>query len=80
LKQDFSVVLEVPKAHPWPDMQRFDSFVRTREVDEPDSDVALPDNASYPQRDAILFALRKLTGKNVGNSSEAWRRLIRQDG
>lgn len=80
LKQDFSVQLDVPKAQPWPDKQRFDFFVRTREVNEPNSDVTLPDSASYPQRDAVLFALRKLTGKNVGNSSDNWRRLMLQGG
>lgn len=78
LKQDFSVPLEVPKAHPWPGKQRFDFFVRTRQVDEPGNQDS-PDEPSYPQRDAVLFALQKLTGKNAGNSSEAWRRMVQEN-
>src|SRR5204863_220884 len=27
---------------------------------------------SYPQREAVLFALRELTGKDVGATAEAW--------
>ena len=32
LRQDFSVMMKVENAKPWPEMQRFDFFVRTREV------------------------------------------------
>lgn len=78
LIQDFSVPLEVPKAHPWPGEQRFDFFVRTRQVDEPARKES-PDEPSYPQRDAVLFALQKLTGKNAGNSSGAWRRMLQEN-
>jgi HEAT repeat protein len=33
---------------------------------------------SYPQRDAVLSALRGLTGKDAGYSTEAWRQLYPQ--
>ena len=29
-----------------------------------------------PNREAVLFALRKLTGQDVGKTTEAWRRLV----
>ena len=32
LRQDFSVMMKVPDAKPWPEMQRYDFFVRSREV------------------------------------------------
>lgn len=32
LRQDFSMVMKVEKASPWPELQRFDFLVRTREV------------------------------------------------
>src|SRR5262249_15979000 len=35
-----------------------------------------PESASYPQREAVLSALRHLTGADAGSSAEAWRRLL----
>ncbi len=32
--------------------------------------------ASYPQREAVLFALRELTGKDAGTATEAWLALF----
>ena len=34
LRQDFSAMLPVAEAHPWPEMQRFDFPVRERNVTE----------------------------------------------
>src|SRR5262249_8246278 len=34
-----------------------------------------PAKDNYKQRDAVLFALRNLTGKDVGNSTDAWLKL-----
>lgn len=31
---------------------------------------------SYPQREAVLFALRELTGKDAGSSARSWRELF----
>ncbi len=31
---------------------------------------------NYPQRDAVLFVLRGLTGKDAGDSSAAWKELV----
>jgi len=62
LRQDFSLTLPVKDAVPWPEMQRYDFLVRTREVT--DQEVLayrelLPANNSPYQR-AALSALREL--------------------
>jgi hypothetical protein len=85
LRQNFSVLEPVADADPWPALQRFDYVVRTRELTpkevsdhqcrEPD-----PDPTDYPQRHAVLFALRELTGEDAGKSSADWRRLLRRTG
>jgi hypothetical protein len=62
LKQDFAVMQPVGAAAPWPEMQRFDFLVRTRPATEEELAVAQqkgPD-ASYPQREAVLWALKEL--------------------
>jgi hypothetical protein len=63
LKQDFSVYQPVDRPGHWPSMQRFDYLVRTRKV-ETQSELAArqarPD-ASYPQREAVMFAITELT-------------------
>jgi hypothetical protein len=54
---------------------RFDYVVRTRPVDKPEYDrwKKLENNdPSHPQRDALLFALRGLTGRDAGPTTEAW--------
>jgi hypothetical protein len=87
LKQDFSVMQQVANADPWPSVQRFDYFVRDRQAtldeiaavesaveDGSESDAHNP--KSYLQREAVLMALRKLTGENPGDSSESWRAFL----
>jgi hypothetical protein len=81
LRQDFSVQLPVPQA---PTAQeaapalRFDFLVRTRRLSK--SETArlrdAPEEPSYPQREAVLFALRELTGRNPGVATEDWLRLF----
>src|SRR5207245_1221479 len=34
------------------------------------------DSTAYPQRDALLFALRGLTGKDAGPTTAAWMELF----
>jgi RNA polymerase sigma factor (sigma-70 family) len=58
LRQDFSVAQPVDLAAPWPVMQRYDYLVRTRPLQGPMPTGGQP--ASYPQRDAVLFALKEL--------------------
>jgi HEAT repeat protein len=83
LRQDFSLRLPVPQLFPRPGplgepRQRFDYVVRTRRLtpvewklfkDRP------PDPMNYPQREAVLFALRELTGQDPGPATEDWMRL-----
>jgi HEAT repeat protein len=84
LRQDFSV--RQPIAQPLAPqgllsapVQRFDYLVRTRPLTK--KEIAQlkdqPEEArDYPQREAVLFALRELTGKDAGQTAEAWRELF----
>ncbi len=87
LKQDFSVMHHVENADPWPTRQRFDYVVRVRELtpeeqeeatvnDQTDTHRNRTNPTSFPQRQAILLALRELTGKDAGESSENWRAFL----
>jgi hypothetical protein len=69
LRQDFSVPHQVENAAPWPDVQRFDYLVRKREVpaDEGAARAAAAKGRDYPQREAVLFTLRELTGAKSGD-------------
>jgi len=75
LKQDFSVMQPVKDAKPWPEVQRFDYLVRTRELKavelanrvKPVPVRKIPEmwqepfsSSTYPQKEAIRFALREL--------------------
>jgi hypothetical protein len=78
LRPDFSTMQPVKNARPWPTMQRYDFVVRTRpatakEVAHGEKRLA---GASYPQREAILTALRRLSGKDLGAATEAWRKDV----
>jgi hypothetical protein len=76
LKQDFSVLQPVARSRPWPEWQRFDYMVRTR-VLAPDAVPRSPQtDVVYPQREAVTFALRRLTGKDGGTSATRWRELL----
>jgi hypothetical protein len=80
LRQDFSLMQRVEKPGKWPAWQRFDFLVRTRAL-APAEVAALegtsgPRPASYPQRDAALFALRELTGEDRGQGSAEWQRFL----
>lgn len=83
LRQDFSVMLPVKNAAPWPEMQRFDFVARTRTLgdDELKDYVAKFDNLEPgvlpPNHKAALSALRELTGKDTTPTAEAWRKLLK---
>jgi hypothetical protein len=81
LRQDFSVTERVAKPDKWPEWQRFDYLVRTRELtaDEVAAHRKKPRKsrfASYPQRYAVRFALRELTGLDAGEESADWREIL----
>jgi hypothetical protein len=85
LKQDFSLMQPVPEPNKWPTVQRFDYLVRTREL-SPGEVSQLPppkrrdaeSDAPYPQREAVLWALKQLTGKDLGMRSENWQEYLKK--
>jgi hypothetical protein len=73
LRQDFSMMLFG---------ERYDFLVRSRSLTAEEAEVyrealrkATPGPQS-PQRHAALAALRKLTGRDAGLTSEAWRKTL----
>ncbi|MEQ8790314.1 MAG: HEAT repeat domain-containing protein [Pirellulaceae bacterium] len=80
LRQDFSVMESVVDAAPWPSMQRFDFLVRTRVLSVEEraqleaSSWENPGSSSH--RQALLYALRGLTGKDGGDDPQRWRELV----
>jgi hypothetical protein len=79
LRQDFSLMMKVEKADPWPEMQRFDFFVRTREVTtrEAASIVIALANDTGATHLAAQYALRELTGRRPAKTTpQAWRELL----
>jgi hypothetical protein len=79
LRQDFSMLMKVPDALPWPEMQRFDFLVRSREVTAAQAAERLAQLAKHepPNQQAALSALRSLTNHDAGTSAEAWRRWLK---
>jgi hypothetical protein len=77
LRQDFSVIQPVANPGPWPAFQRFDYVIRTRPATLDEEIFERPDNpAANRQRQAILFALRELTGTDAGSTVKSWRRKL----
>src|SRR5262249_16009265 len=82
LRPDFSMLQAVADANPWPEMQRFDFLVRTRELTELEvaahcQKLATRDAGPLsPYHRAVLVALRELTGRDTAPTPEAWRRLL----
>jgi hypothetical protein len=82
LRQDFSALLRVENPGRWPDLQRFDYLVRIRPLTEAEQmswkfrQCQLGPQQPSAHRQAVLFALCALTGQDVGDSPEAWRRLL----
>jgi hypothetical protein len=79
LRQDFSLVLPVSEPGQWPKMQRFDFLIRQRDAFPWELEKEWS-NIDYPQRYAVLRALRAITSRDFGLESEAWREGIRKDG
>lgn len=83
LRQDFSRMYPVKDAAPWPEEQRFDFLVRTREITPAEAasyqtwvKAQGPDYLSPYQR-AALNALRALTGREASEpTGAAWKKLL----
>jgi hypothetical protein len=72
-------MLDVSNADPWPTMQRFDYLVRTRVLPphvQSELECMPPSAGASPQRDALLYALRRLTGKDAGDDVQRWRAIL----
>jgi hypothetical protein len=81
LRQDFSVMMPVADAHPWPYMQRFDFLVRERPVTAEEAatfreKLALKEGTVSPYHEAAVAALRILTGKDAPPTAAAWRKVL----
>src|SRR5262249_7971657 len=81
LRQDFSLMLRVPDAaaYRWPEMQRYDFLVRTRpateiEIHRFQAGQASPALSEHHQ--AVLFALRRLTGHDAPLTAAEWRATL----
>jgi hypothetical protein len=83
LRQDFSSLLAVAPGAGGaaPTRLRFDYVVRTRDLTKQERSqlrVSGGEDADYPQRQAVLFALRELTGQDAGTTTAAWQKLYPQ--
>jgi hypothetical protein len=76
LRQDFSVPQPVKKPGRWPKEQRFDYLVRVRPLTAAEVKQTRQPRRVSEQRQAILFALRGLTGGDLGPSAQAWKGLL----
>ncbi len=79
LQQDFSANQTVEHSAPWPSYQRFDYLVTERPVssDRPPGPARKPEEAASPSwRESVLFALRELTGKDLGGDAASWKAAI----
>jgi hypothetical protein len=77
LRPDFSMALPVTNPGPWPAWQRYDFFVRTRPAQPWELERAQA-GGTYPQREAVLRALRRLTGQDFGDQTADWRAGLNQ--
>jgi HEAT repeat protein len=80
LKQDFSVSQPVPRPGTWPGHQRYDYMVRVRPVTPKEAalrfQAARAKGPAAVGKEALMFALRELTGKDPGPQPEDWLRLF----
>ncbi|HJT79383.1 MAG TPA: HEAT repeat domain-containing protein [Gemmataceae bacterium] len=86
LRQDFSEILPVENAKPWPRLQRFDFLVRVRpltrgEVQAWHRREQLAGPSTPPaSHQAAVFALRGLTGLDGGYTADSWRKALAHAG
>jgi hypothetical protein len=77
LKQDFSLMQPVENPGTWPATQRFDYMVRNRKLNEIERAGYERLKLDLPKYEptALLFALRELTGKDLGKTYQDWMPL-----
>jgi hypothetical protein len=83
LRQDFSLMLPVADAAPWPDRQRYDYFVRSRVLTEREAEAycrQAPKASAggvNPYQRSVVLALRELTGRDAAPTAQAWHALLK---
>src|SRR5262249_19108089 len=77
LRQDFSLLQDVRESE-IVTQNRFDFLVRMRPANAKEEAQSQAGSAptAYPQREAVLWALRELTGKDAGSKTEDWVKLF----
>ena len=76
LVQDFSVVQPVVESAKRVRHERFDYVVRTRTAIAAEAMADVGHEANYPQRDSVLFALREMTGVDLGRDARMWAQAM----
>jgi hypothetical protein len=79
LRQDFSVVQMVANPGVWPGHQRYDFLVRLRPLAAKEVQTLAQmfrDKRPTGQKDATLFALRELTGKDFAEDVSKWQAYV----
>jgi hypothetical protein len=82
LRQDFSLMMPVENAAPWPALQRFDFLVRSRIIDGAELASLLEKVQARPagfiseNHKAALDVLRRLTGQNAAPNANAWQQAL----
>jgi hypothetical protein len=80
IRQDFSIPQPVDNAAPWPTMQRFDYVVRNAPLPA-NTDIEklrLRYSNDYPQRDAVLYALKELSDQGRPTKDDLTKGLDRK--
>ncbi len=85
LRQDFSLLQPVVNPGPWPKQQRFDFLVRkvpltAAQAKMFQSTLQHAAGANTPYQDALLVALRGLTGQDAAATPQAWRKVLHLPG
>ncbi len=82
LRQDFSEVQTVESPGKWPKQQRFDFLVRVRPLTKDETAAwrrqeQLPGPRPLPaSRQAVLYALHELTGRDGGYTTASWEKAL----
>ena len=83
LRQDFSVVQPVKDNGKWAANQRYDYVVRVRPLNAAEAkqyqqiEAKASAQKTYPQREAVLAALRGVTKVDAGETYELWSNKLK---
>jgi HEAT repeat protein len=82
LRQDFSVMQSVLVPNKWPANQRYDYMTRLRPLSKAELKQYEQVKKDLPLarlREPLLFALRELTGKDLGSEPDKWLALLKPE-